>query len=205
MTKPLRLVIALGVLLFPALLGWHYRNPALIPIVGALYVPLYFLGKMGAWQAIGYAPTRSAILRSLPITFAIQSVLAGAFYLIGLGLGALFGDASSVAALDTQDAIWVAVFLVATLPVTAYIAYGERHVAQPSAHRENGQTPTAIEEDKDLSTPNDDIVTGDGDEFGIYTRSVTPETFYNGQHFSCLLYTSPSPRDRTRSRMPSSA
>ena len=25
------------------------------------------------------------------------------------------------------------------------------------------------------------------------------------QHYSCLLYTSPSPRDRTRSRMPSSA
>ena len=25
------------------------------------------------------------------------------------------------------------------------------------------------------------------------------------QHFGCLLYTSPSPRDRTRSRMPSSA
>ena len=28
---------------------------------------------------------------------------------------------------------------------------------------------------------------------------------YVGQYFSCLLYTSPSPRDRTRSRMPSSA
>ena len=27
----------------------------------------------------------------------------------------------------------------------------------------------------------------------------------NGPVFSCLLYTSPSPRDRTRSRMPSSA
>ena len=26
-----------------------------------------------------------------------------------------------------------------------------------------------------------------------------------GQHGFCLLYTSPSPRDRTRSRMPSSA
>ena len=25
------------------------------------------------------------------------------------------------------------------------------------------------------------------------------------RHYSCLLYTSPSPRDRTRSRMPSSA
>ena len=27
----------------------------------------------------------------------------------------------------------------------------------------------------------------------------------NEQHYDCLLYTSPSPRDRTRSRMPSSA
>ena len=27
----------------------------------------------------------------------------------------------------------------------------------------------------------------------------------NGEVFYCLLYTSPSPRDRTRSRMPSSA
>ena len=28
---------------------------------------------------------------------------------------------------------------------------------------------------------------------------------YNGETHTCLLYTSPSPRDRTRSRMPSSA
>ena len=27
----------------------------------------------------------------------------------------------------------------------------------------------------------------------------------NGDYYICLLYTSPSPRDRTRSRMPSSA
>ena len=26
-----------------------------------------------------------------------------------------------------------------------------------------------------------------------------------GQHYACLLYTSPSPRDRQKSRMPSSA
>ena len=29
--------------------------------------------------------------------------------------------------------------------------------------------------------------------------------FYNGFHWCCLLYTSPSPRDRQKSRMPSSA
>ena len=35
-----------------------------------------------------------------------------------------------------------------------------------------------------------------------------PVVFANGDHWAgyrCLLYTSPSPRDRTRSRMPSSA
>ena len=31
------------------------------------------------------------------------------------------------------------------------------------------------------------------------------EAAYHGQFNDCLLYTSPSPRDRTRSRMPSSA
>ena len=38
------------------------------------------------------------------------------------------------------------------------------------------------------------------------TYSQTQVTSGNwGPHHSCLLYTSPSPRDRTRSRMPSSA
>ena len=33
---------------------------------------------------------------------------------------------------------------------------------------------------------------------------LTSSTFYH-RYMTCLLYTSPSPRDRTRSRMPSSA
>ena len=32
-----------------------------------------------------------------------------------------------------------------------------------------------------------------------------PNTVLDGELYNCLLYTSPSPRDRTRSRMPSSA
>ena len=41
-------------------------------------------------------------------------------------------------------------------------------------------------------------------------RPIKEQPFYhvfaeNDQVFYCLLYTSPSPRDRTRSRMPSSA
>ena len=47
------------------------------------------------------------------------------------------------------------------------------------------------------------------DEF--FGKGMTPEIldamdiFRDGQVLPCLLYTSPSPRDRTRSRMPSSA
>ena len=43
----------------------------------------------------------------------------------------------------------------------------------------------------------------------IFANIVVESTFYTGHLFplmyGCLLYTSPSPRDRTRSRMPSSA
>ena len=35
--------------------------------------------------------------------------------------------------------------------------------------------------------------------------SSDPEDWVYPQEYHCLLYTSPSPRDRTRSRMPSSA
>ena len=39
-----------------------------------------------------------------------------------------------------------------------------------------------------------------------YTRVwTTYEVYFGGLYHCCLLYTSPSPRDRTRSRMPSSA
>ena len=45
---------------------------------------------------------------------------------------------------------------------------------------------------------------GGGGGAGGYRSSITGESTGGGGSF-CLLYTSPSPRDRTRSRMPSSA
>ena len=40
---------------------------------------------------------------------------------------------------------------------------------------------------------------------GTLQTDMTPEHLGLESHLGCLLYTSPSPRDRTRSRMPSSA
>ena len=45
------------------------------------------------------------------------------------------------------------------------------------------------------------------DEIIVFNRGTKPIMIFDidGNLLSCLLYTSPSPRDRTRSRMPSSA
>ena len=43
-------------------------------------------------------------------------------------------------------------------------------------------------------------------EFGVKSGDVVATVLPNSvEYYICLLYTSPSPRDRTRSRMPSSA
>jgi hypothetical protein len=42
-------------------------------------------------------------------------------------------------------------------------------------------------------------------ELSIHLSKVASVRIDTGLLWSCLLYTSPSPRDRTRSRMPSSA
>ena len=58
-------------------------------------------------------------------------------------------------------------------------------------------SPTKMGAGKRFSKPSSNYVLGT-DEFG---RDMLSRIL----HGSCLLYTSPSPRDRTRSRMPSSA
>ena len=45
---------------------------------------------------------------------------------------------------------------------------------------------------------------GEGDWL-VFERPLEDSWLVEGETYSCLLYTSPSPRDRTRSRMPSSA
>lgn len=174
MAKPLRLFIGLIILILPAFFGWHYRNPMIIPILGAIYVPLYIFGKMGAWQALGAVPSRSAIIKALPLTFVIQSLLVGAFYLIGLGLGTLFAANDMAPALEAWDGLWLAAFAAVTVPMSIYIAYAERHIGTENL-------TGAISQSEPTS---DRVRQRDDEDFVIHDRIVTPETFYKGLHFS---------------------
>ena len=62
---------------------------------------------------------------------------------------------------------------------------------------------TAINLSLDAATESGAAVASraDASKWLNYTSAIAP----NGASRACLLYTSPSPRDRTRSRMPSSA
>ena len=49
------------------------------------------------------------------------------------------------------------------------------------------------------------VVDGHGALVGILSKRDCLKVAFRAGYHHCLLYTSPSPRDRTRSRMPSSA
>ena len=56
-----------------------------------------------------------------------------------------------------------------------------------------------------LATPNGQKVSIALEEMGLAYEAHRIDIIKGDQFTDCLLYTSPSPRDRTRSRMPSSA
>lgn len=167
MAKGLRLFIGAIILVFPTLLGWYFRSPLLIPLLGALYVPLYFLGKTHAWQAISHLPSRNALLRAVPVTFAVQCVLVGVLYLIGLGLGTLFTDRAMAGGIAAQDIAWLGSVAVIALPISAFIVFTERDTATP--------VPARVKPNPEVS---------DKDDFVALDREITPQTFYRGPHFS---------------------
>ena len=58
--------------------------------------------------------------------------------------------------------------------------------------------------DKELQRLHDDFTENAISNYYL-PFSIAPNFLINDTLYACLLYTSPSPRDRTRSRMPSSA
>ena len=96
---------------------------------------------------------------------------------------------------------------------------------EPDAVRAIGEISLNLSDDNDntLTTDQEEILTTDldnlykkdlSDQISIDSNSeveygflfyVDEEVDYSAQAMICRLYTSPSPRDRTRSRMPSSA
>ena len=74
----------------------------------------------------------------------------------------------------------------------------------PAMAFNTGETPKTPEE-MEKFVKNIDLNTGDVKESFVNRGNISAAEEYISSINRCLLYTSPSPRDRTRSRMPSSA
>ena len=170
LAKILRLLIAVLIVAFPVFLGWHFRSPLVIPLLGVIYVPLYLLGKAGTGRVLGCRPSRIEIAKAVLLTFAVQCGVVGVFYLVGLGLAALITDRAATASIAAQDLAWIGGFAVVTVPITGFIAFEER--------------ARGIDGPKDVTQ-----ASNAGDEFDTLDRRVTATTFYSGWHFSRPNYT----------------
>ncbi|MEO1746255.1 MAG: hypothetical protein AAFR13_06965, partial [Pseudomonadota bacterium] len=176
MAKGLRLIVGAIIVLFPIALGWSFRSPWIIPIFGAIYVPLYFLGKAGAWTLFAHAAARRQMLKAVPIIFVLQSILVGVLYLVGVGLAALTNDRQMTWNVTGSDIGLITAFILLMVPMTGVIAFAER--AKPE---------TLVTEKSDATKAPDNasqaVWDEDGD-FGTIAREITPDTFFNGWHFS---------------------
>ena len=92
------------------------------------------------------------------------------------------------------------------MSVETILVFGEGDESGPS-----GLTLELLAAARDLATKVEVFVAGDGAAMAAELGSHGASTVYSTGPIDgklmgvCLLYTSPSPRDRTRSRMPSSA
>ena len=98
--------------------------------------------------------------------------------------------------------------LLITIFLVALIFLGGRYLLQNTAFGKSIANGEGTSESSSSTVKND----GDSnnrrsgsDDDVIKIGVVTWGGYAGGQYFNCLLYTSPSPRDATLSRMPSSA
>jgi hypothetical protein len=112
----LRVALASTIVLAMMLAGFMGRSPWLVLVVTPLFTALYALGKWAVWTNAWHAGGARKIAVGVLVTLPIQAIVAGVFYLIGLGVGRLLPDAAPIAALSLQD---LAVALIAFLVCVA--------------------------------------------------------------------------------------
>jgi SMI1 / KNR4 family (SUKH-1) len=117
----LRITMALTIVVAMIVAGWLHRSPWLIALVTPAFTVLYALGKWNAWTAAWRAGGAKQIALATAVALPIQAVVAGVFYLLGLGLGRLVTGYAPIAALSAADALGAGVLFAVGVAVSAVI------------------------------------------------------------------------------------
>ncbi|CAA2104408.1 SMI1/KNR4 family protein [Variovorax paradoxus] len=118
----LRIAMGLLLVLSMAAAGGLHRSAWTVVLAAPLFIVLYALGKWNSWVLAWRLGGAKRIVLSALVTLPIQAVVAGLFYLIGLGLAALLAPAAPIAELSGTDVRWaLALFAVAVAASAAII------------------------------------------------------------------------------------
>ncbi|MGH1419502.1 MAG: hypothetical protein ACRBCJ_11645 [Hyphomicrobiaceae bacterium] len=124
----LRILTAATVVGTIGYVGYVHRSPWVIPLFAVVFVVLYAFGKLPQWIALWDRKGLGGILFAVLVTFPVQIFLAGLFYLVGFGLGAMIDDRPGVDGLTAFDIQLAAALFIGASVVSAIIFVLERNV-----------------------------------------------------------------------------
>jgi SMI1/KNR4 family protein SUKH-1 len=125
--------MALTIVVAMIVAGWLHRSPWLVALVTPAFTVLYALGKWNAWTAAWRVGGAKQIALATALALPIQAVVAGVFYLLGLGLGRLVTGYAPIVALSSADALGAGVLFAVGVAVSAVIIRLEG-APSPSLH-----------------------------------------------------------------------
>lgn len=102
-TRPLRMVLGTTLVVAMLLAGALRRSPWILAVAAPGFTVLYVLGRWRPWLALWRGGGARKAVAGLAIALPIQAVLAGLFYLVGLGGGAAVAGPRPTAPLGASD------------------------------------------------------------------------------------------------------
>ena len=201
-------------------MAWEV-TPVFATVVMALFfLPRYLRGAFttlpGFFEDRYDAPTRRLMSMLLLLGYTVVILPAACLYPGAVAVNKIF-DIQALFGLTAQQALWVSVWFIGLIGAAYAVFGGLRAVAVSDSINGIGLLIGG------LLVPFFGLVALGGGSFAAGVDALlhqAPEklnaiggpedrvpfsTIFTGMVLACLLYTSPSPRDRTRSRMPSSA
>lgn len=103
MTGLLRAAIGFGVIGSAVAAGVLHRSPMIVGLLALSFTALYVVGKVSQWRMLASQSGAGAVAKALLVTLPVQAILAGVFYLIGAGIGALTSKREFAERLEAFD------------------------------------------------------------------------------------------------------
>jgi len=133
MSGVLRIITAAAVVVTAVAAGYLHRAPWIVALLALSFTVLYVAGKLPQWRGLLRTQGWSNIARAVALTLPVQAIMAGVFYLIGVGIGAITGERDMAWRLEPFDVALAGGLLVFGLVSSSIIYAAEARAQSPAA------------------------------------------------------------------------